>query len=58
MNKKDMYNENAYDRLTFRVPKGCKTILQNEASARGISVNVLITQAIEKQYFLDLSGKK
>lgn len=47
-----------YERVVYQVPKGKRIILQMEASKRGKSVNALITEALEKQYGLDLSKKK
>lgn len=53
--KKQMEN---YDRITFRIPKGNKTVLQLEAAKRNKTVNDLVLEAVEKQYNLDLSKKR
>ena len=52
------YKKANYDRLNVLLPKGSKTALQSEAAKREKSVNALITEALEKQYGLDLSKKK
>lgn len=46
-----------YERIYYRVHKGCKAILQEEATKRNKTVNALITEALEAQYGLDLSKK-
>ena len=43
---KRKYNEKAYDRLTFVVPKGRKAYLQSEAESKGESVSSYITKAL------------
>jgi hypothetical protein len=46
-----------YERIYYRVHKGGKAILQEEATKRNKTVNALITEALEAQYGLDLSKK-
>lgn len=47
-----------YDQLNISVPKGKKQELKNLAEDFGISLNKLITVAIEEKYLIDLSGKR
>ena len=54
---KDRYNAKAYDRITFRVPKGQKEELQAHAEARGESLNAFIQRAIDTQKRLDKSSR-
>lgn len=51
------YKKEKYDRVVFQVPKGRKYDLQLKAAELDLSVNEIITQAVEKQYGLDLSRK-
>jgi len=55
------YTKEHYDRVTLRLPKGKKALLQEEARIRDItdikgkvSVNRLIINALEYTYGLDL----
>lgn len=52
---KDDYNEANYDRLTVRVPKGKRKVLQEYAAQHGTSVNAMVIQALETQFKLNLS---
>ena len=54
--KNDFYKKN-YDRVVFTVPKGRRAELKAEADTRGISVNQLIIDALERCYKVDLSKK-
>lgn len=42
------YNEATYDRLTLRIPKGQKKVIQDRAAEKGMSVNAYITALIKK----------
>lgn len=42
------YNEATYDRLTLRIPKGQKKVIQDRAAEKGMSVNAYITTLIKK----------
>lgn len=53
----DFVKEN-YDRMEIRVPKGGKDIIKTLAKENHISVNVLITQSIEKTYKIKISNPK
>lgn len=59
---KDDYARENYDRVTFKIPKGKKALLQKVAQERNItdnkgliSVSRLIIEAIEQTYCIDLS---
>jgi len=43
------------DRIAFEVPKGKKELLKHVASRNNISVNRLITEALEIQYNINLA---
>lgn len=45
---KNKYNAKAYDRLNVVVKKGVKPLIQQLADQKGMSVNGLITYALEK----------
>lgn len=51
----DSYKKNAYDRITFFVPKGKKQTIKDCADRQGISATQLIIIALESTYGLDLS---
>ena len=40
------YNEKAYDRLAFTIPKGKKSIVEEYAKANGESVNGLVNSLL------------
>ena len=42
------YNEATYDRLTLRIPKGQKRVIQDRAAEKGMSVNAYINKIIKK----------
>lgn len=42
------YNEATYDRLTLRIPKGQKKVIQDRAAEKGLSVNAYISALIKK----------
>lgn len=42
------YNEATYDRLTLRIPKGQKKVIQDRAAEKGMSVNAYIADLIKK----------
>lgn len=42
------YNKKAYDRIDIVVPKGKREIIKAFAASRGVSVNKLINDAIDK----------
>lgn len=59
----DDYNREKYDRVTFRVLKGKKQLLKETATRLDIvddkgqvSINRLITEALEAHYGIDLSS--
>lgn len=43
------YDAKAYDRITFRVPKGKKIILNEHAKTKGESLNAFINRAVGNQ---------
>ncbi|GHU77524.1 hypothetical protein AGMMS49992_25650 [Clostridia bacterium] len=43
---KQRYNEKAYDRLGVTIPKGCKSLVEQAASAAGESVNAFTNHAL------------
>ena len=43
------YKQKAYDRIGLEVPKGQKEVIQQMASARGMSVNQFIRAAITEK---------
>ena len=43
------------DRIPFEVPKGKKEMVKRAASKRNVSVNRLITEALEIQYNINLA---
>ncbi|MCL2697755.1 MAG: antitoxin [Oscillospiraceae bacterium] len=43
------YDDKTYDRITFRVPKGKKAILNEHAEKQGESLNGFITRAVDNQ---------
>ena len=49
------YAKQAYDRIAYTVPKGKRAVIKSCAEQRGVSVNQLITHALETMYKLDLS---
>lgn len=59
---KDDYAKENYDRVSFKIPKGKKIILQKVAQERNItdnkgliSVSRMIIEAVEQVYHIDLS---
>ena len=52
---KNEFDRQNYDRLSFNVPKGKKALLKTYAEKQGISVNALITQAVEEYTGIPLS---
>ncbi len=52
---KNEFDRQNYDRLSFNVPKGKKALLKAYAEKQGISVNALITQAVEEYTGISLS---
>lgn len=52
---KNEFDRQNYDRLSFNVPKGKKALLKAYAEKQGISVNALITQAVEEYTGIPLS---
>lgn len=46
------------DRVTIKIPKGKKELLQQTAQEYDKSMNQLVVQALEEQYNLDLSKPK
>ena len=42
------YNKKTYDRIDIIVPKGKRAVIKAFAASRGISVNKLINDAIDK----------
>lgn len=52
---KNEFTRQTYDRLSVVVPKGKKAVLKAYAEKNGISVNALITQAIEEYTGIPLS---
>lgn len=44
------YNKATYDRLTLRIPKGQKKVIQDRAAEKGLSVNAYIAALIKKDY--------
>ena len=59
------YIKENYDQILFKVPKGKKALLKEEAAVRDIrdskgqvSVSRMIVLALEKQYGLDLHTKE
>lgn len=59
------YDKENYDRVVFKLPKGKRTLLKQEAEIRDIrdsqgklSVSRMIVLALEKQYGLDLHTKE
>ena len=46
---KDRWNQNAYDNITLRVPKGEKDKIKAYAADHGKSVNGFITELIQKE---------
>ena len=46
---KNRYNEKAYDRINFVVPKGEKDRIKAAAEKRGESVNSLINRAVKAE---------
>ena len=51
------YNKVNYDVIRATVPKGCRKVLQQEASIRGVSLSQLIVDALEYAYKVDLSKR-
>lgn len=58
----DEYVKENYDRVTFKIPKGKKSILKKIAQERNItdnkgliSVSRMIIEAVEQVYHVDLS---
>lgn len=45
---KDRYNAKAYDRITFRVPKGLKPQLELRACSLGLSLNAYLFDLVIK----------
>ena len=45
----NVFNKNNYDRISLMLPKGSKTILKDAAASKGIKVNALIRQAIDRE---------
>lgn len=54
--KQEFLKEN-YDEIKLRIPKGNKQTLKQLAQLKNISVNQLITEAIENYYHIDISKK-
>ncbi len=54
----DEYNQENYDRLVARVPKGKRKLLHDYAVQHGTSINAMIIHALETCYHLDLSKEK
>lgn len=52
---KNEFDRQSYDRVAFNLPKGKKALLKAYAAKKGISVNALITQAIEEYTGIPLS---
>lgn len=59
------YTKENYDQVLFKIPKGKKELLKQEAEIRDIrdsqvklSVSRMIVLALEKQYGLDLHTKE
>ena len=59
------YDKENYDRVVFKLPKGKRTLLKQEAEIRDtrdsqgkLSVSRMIVLALEKQYGLDLHTKE
>lgn len=50
------FQRQAYDRIAYRVPKGKRLLLQEQAKKLNISVNQLITDALEKTYHISISN--
>lgn len=50
---KNRYNDKAYDRINFVVPKGQKDIIRQHAESRGESVNAFILRAVEQTMHQD-----
>lgn len=50
------YIAKAYDRVNLTMPKGRKEIIQDHATAVGMSVNAYINQAIDERIERDLEG--
>lgn len=50
------YKKENYDRLNLLLPKGGKQILSEIANANGTSINAIIIQALEDQYYIKLKG--
>lgn len=51
------YNQENYFKVALRIPKEHRETLQALANEYNISINKLITNAIEKQYGINLSKK-
>lgn len=52
---KNEFNRQNYDRIGVQIPKGKKALLKAYAEKQGISVNALITQAVEEYTGIPLS---
>jgi predicted HicB family RNase H-like nuclease len=49
------YNKENYFKVALRIPKEKRDVLQQLAKEHGISVNKLITSAVEQTYGISLS---
>lgn len=52
------YEREHYARLSFKIPKEKKEVLQAAAAARGLSVSAAIVAAVEWYYNIDISSKE
>ena len=50
------YNAANYDRVELRLPKGKKEVVQDHATAVGMSLNAYINQAIDEKIERDQEG--
>lgn len=49
------YNDKAYERINFVIPKGEKPIITDAAAQRGMSVNAFILAAVKEKIETDNS---
>ena len=52
---KNQYNKDNYFKVALRIPKEKRHVLQELSETRHKSINLLIIEAIEKQYHVDLT---
>lgn len=52
---KNKYEKDNYYKITLRLPKEKKSVMQDLVETKHKSINQLIIEAIEKQYYVDLT---